>query len=342
MMRVCIAGNSGHGLSILESPESLEKVEVVGYCRTYEGERLTALREAFGDLHKELPFYQDYRQMLDETKPDVVVVDGMFCDHAGLAIEALKREMHVYCEKPLATEAESLEEMRQVLAAGRGKIFAMQSLRYLSWFYTAKQLADEGRVGDVRMINVQKSYKLGKREAFFKNRQTYGGTIPWVAIHGIDLILWITGRRVTGLQAFQSKAYNFNHGDLETTAVCNYMLEDEIVANLQADYYRVSTAPGHSDDRLRIVGTKGTIEVRTDKVFLTNQAGNEQVIPLLAPPVMFEDFLGYLKGDTESLNNTESSLYTTEIALLTRQAAESGKLIRCEVPQRKGTSDIIA
>ena len=91
MMRVCIAGNSGHGLSILESPESLEQIEVVGYCRTYEGEKLTALREAFGDLHKDLPFYQDYRQMLDETKPDVVVVDGMFCDHAKLAIEALKR-----------------------------------------------------------------------------------------------------------------------------------------------------------------------------------------------------------------------------------------------------------
>lgn len=329
MMKVCIAGNSGHALSILESPKILDQIEVVGCCRTYEGEKLNSLQEAFLDLKKDLTLYQDYTQMLEDAKPDIVVVDGMFCDHARFAIEALKRDLHVYCEKPLATEPELLKEMKQILKSSKGKIFAMQSLRYLSWFYTAKQLADEGCIGEVRMINVQKSYKLGKREDFFKSRETYGGTIPWVAIHGIDLILWIAGKKVTGLHAFQSNKQNFDHGDLETTAVCNFMLEDEIVANLQADYYRVSTAPGHSDDRLRIVGTQGTIEVRADKVFLTDRKMNEQDISLRVPPVMFEDFLGYIRGDTKSLNNAESSLYTTEIALLTRQAAESVPISLC-------------
>lgn len=325
-MKVCIAGNSGHALSVFDSPEATEQIEITGYCSSYQEENLGALKDAFREHELQVPFYTDYEQMLTEAKPEIVVIDSMFCDHAAMALAALKRGIHVFCEKPLATEIKDFEALTEEAEKSGAKIFAMQSLRYISWFYTAKKLVDEGHIGKVRMINVQKCYKLGKRAEFFKHRETYGGTIPWVAIHGIDLILWVAGEKVSGLQAFQSSADNFGNGDLEMTAVCSYSLKGDIVANLQADYYRTATAPCHSDDRLRIVGTKGVVEVRANKVYLTNEENYEQEQELKDAPDMFMDFLAYVKGSTESLIDTKGSLYTTEIALLTRESAETGTM----------------
>lgn len=327
-MNICIAGNCGHGLSVSESEAVLEQIETVGYCRTYPKESLENLEGELKKLGKGLNFYEDYIQMLEKEQPRFVVIDSRFCDHSRLAEEALKRNISVYCEKPLATELFDLNSLKKTAKESKGKLFAMQSLRYLPWFYTAKCLADEGQIGKIRMINVQKSYKLGRRTEFFKNRETYGGTIPWVAIHGIDLILWISGRKAKSVHAFQSGKENFQHGELEMTAVCNFMLENEITANLQADYYRVSTAPTHSDDRLRIVGTEGVIEVKAGKVYLTNREYYEQERELYKAPWMIEDFLRYIEGSTDTLLDMNESFYSTEIALWTRESAETGKAVQ--------------
>jgi predicted dehydrogenase len=52
----------------------------------------------------------------------------------------------------------------------------------------------QGSIGKVRLMNSQKSYKLGSRSEFYKHRQTYGGTIPWVGSHAIDWMYWLSGR----------------------------------------------------------------------------------------------------------------------------------------------------
>lgn len=321
-MKVCIAGNSGHGLSVLEDPSVLGEISVAGYCRTYQEEDLGQVKQSFSGMGILTDYGEDYLGMLETEKPDIVVIDSVFWRHAELAEAALKRGIHVYCEKPLATEMEELERLKKAAEKSTAKLFAMQSLRYFPCFYTAKWLVDENQIGAVRMINVQKSYKLGQRAEFYKHRRTYGGTIPWVAIHGIDLLLWTAGKKVKSVQAFQSRQENFGHGDLEMTAVCNFLLEDEILANLQADFYRVKEAEGHSDDRLRIVGTKGVVEVRKGRVYVTNSRYDEQEWELLVPPAMFADFLHYIRHGSGSLLDTEASLYTTEVALRARETAE--------------------
>lgn len=326
-MKLYIVGNSGHGLSVFDSPKILKQIEVVGYCASYPGESMEALEAIFEKYKLNPVCYQNFNQMLLDGKADAVVIDSIFCDHASMAEVALKRGMHVYCEKPLATEWQMFMNLEKSARKAKTRLFAMQSLRYIPWFYTAKKLADEGYIGKLRMLNVQKSYKLGFRPEFYKHRGTYGGTIPWVGIHGIDLILWITGKQVKSIQAFQSRRENFGFGDLEMTAICNFILEDEILANLQADYYRVSQAPSHSDDRLRIVGTGGVIEVRGNKVYVTNEEYYEQEWELQEPPDMFSDFVSYAQGSRTSLLDTEESLYTTKVALLTRESADTGRML---------------
>jgi len=90
-----------------------------------EGGRLVALCDVdFGYAAKKLEQYpdakryKDYRVMLDEMGKDIdaVVIGTPDHTHAVIAMEAIRRGMHVYCEKPLA---HSVHEVRALMAEAR-------------------------------------------------------------------------------------------------------------------------------------------------------------------------------------------------------------------------------
>ncbi len=46
---------------------------------------------------------------------------------------------------------------------------------------------EDGSIGEIRLLNTQKSYKLGRRGENYKSREVYGGTIPgWKSWGGLD------------------------------------------------------------------------------------------------------------------------------------------------------------
>lgn len=203
----------------------------------------------------------------------------------------------------------------------------MFGLRYKPWFMTAWKSVRSGMIGDIRMLNAQKSYKLGLRQEFFKHRNTYGGTIPWVGSHAIDWVYWFSGEKFRSVYATHSRKYNKDHGELEVTALCHFTLTNEIFASVSVDYLRPEQAPTHDDDRLRVVGTKGIIEVREHKVFLINgECSGIKELPLLPEEEIF-DFLKQAKGQGECLVSAEESFYITEACLRARQSADEGKVL---------------
>ena len=54
------------------------------------------------------------------------------------------------------------------------------------------------------------------------------GTIPWVAIHGIDWIHWFSAGRITDVSASHTSAGNRGHGEMESSGVCLYRLANGV------------------------------------------------------------------------------------------------------------------
>lgn len=332
MIRVCIAGNSGHAATVTRALPRLPQVKIVGWCRAWPGEPMTEVLEDFAKLGLTPTEYPDYLTMIDTLSPDVLVVDGLFCDHEEMTCQALERGIHVYCDKPLALSLEGLERVHKAAQSSDALLWAMQTARFDPWFYTAKQLINADEIGEIRLITAQKSYRLGKRALFFCNRAQHGGLIPWVAIHGIDFIRYFYPRPVKTIFAHHSAMANQGYKDLEVTAQLMMTMENEVSAQVSADYLRPANAATHGDDRVRVVGTRGIIEVRDEQVYLINPYNDGSApVPLQQSPMIFEDFIAALEGHGSGMLNLSESLEDSRLALLARDSADFHRTISLSV-----------
>jgi predicted dehydrogenase len=326
-MKVCVVGSTGHVGYVFEGLGQMPEVDIIAAAPGSKGENIESLCSTISRYGYAINRYGDYIRMLDMEKPNIVVVACYFGDHAKVSVEALKRDMHVFSEKPLATTYEDLDKLKQAYKNSNALIGGMFGLRYTPCFLTAKKVVEEGAIGEIRLMNAQKSYKLGNRGENYKNHKSYGGTIPWVGIHAIDWLYWFSGKKFLSVSASHSSMYNRGHGELEVSALCHFVMQDEIFGSVSIDYLRPSQAPTHADDRIRIVGTRGIIEVMNDRVFLINDEPREQPeMNMVSGKSVFADFINYIKGQS-SLISAEDAFIVTEACLKARESADRNSIV---------------
>lgn len=324
-MKVVMIGASGH--SSLCVPDSVhEDRTFAAIAPGSPGESIAEPERRLREIGYAPAVYADYREMLRKEKPQVVVVDNFYGEHGSVILDAFAAGCHVFAEKPAAANPEQLEQIQEAWRRAGTSFSTMFTYRYDGAFYRAWQLIREGAVGRVRLLNAQKSYKLGKRPDFMNRRETYGGTIPWVGIHGIDWILWMSGGCFTSVAAVQSAAEAPNGVCPETTALAQFRMSDGMMASLTIDYLNPATAPSHGDDRIRVVGTEGVLEVRDNNVTLLNDQGMQHPENLPEGDI-FSDFLRQAAGEGSSRISAEEALASTRAALLAQRAADSGETV---------------
>ena len=143
---------------------SIARNHVYGYlhCGRYEVVALADLSasameqydELFGDFEDYDPkHYTDAREMLDNAGLDVVSVATWHTGHATWTIAAAaRRPGAVLCEKPMASDLGSADEMRVVCERNGVKLAVAHQRRFLPSYTSARELIAEGAIGDVVLI----------------------------------------------------------------------------------------------------------------------------------------------------------------------------------------------
>ena len=330
-MKICFIGATGHTRFVLDGIKGDKDVHIEGIAPGSKEEKIDSFIKKLNDKGYNVKAFDNYKDMLDEIKPDIAVVASYFGYHGRVVLDCIDRHCNVFVEKPVATDMKELDDIRNAYETSDISLAAMMGIRYTPHFFTAWKAVQDGAVGKVRLMNAQKSYRLGNREEFYKSRKTYGGTIPWVGIHAIDWLYWFSGEKFKSVYATHSKSYNNNHGDLEISALCHFTFENEVMGSVNIDYLRPATAPTHDDDRIRIAGTEGVIEVREGKVYLINNAAQGiQELPLQSGGEIFTEFMAQVRGNGKCMVTAEDSFYVTEAALRARQSADEERVIKFE------------
>jgi len=325
-MKLCIIGSRGHYGYVFEEIGRFPEVEIIGISTGCADD----VSRLMGDCQRAGAspiIYEDYLKMLDELRPDAVVINGPFALHAQMTLEAMGRGIHLLCEKPIALALDDLDRIEAAYYKTEGIVLmSMVGLRYEPGFMAAWKKLQEGAIGKVKLIHTQKSYKLGNRPDYYKSREAYGGTIPWVGSHALDWIYWFSGSDFGSVLASHSMEDNFENGELEIAAQCQFQMKNGVQASASIDFLRPPGSPTHGDDRIRVAGTRGVIEVIGGRVTLLDDKG-EHEIPLSADPRLFSDFVGQIQGTSKGLVSAKDTFNLTRACLIARESADTGQLI---------------
>ncbi len=248
----------------------------------------------------------------------------MYARNGEFVVAALERDIPVVSDKPIAADWETLHRI-QALTQGTGRVLLTEfDFRARREFRAMRAAVADGQIGEVVLATAQKSYKFGQRPAWYADRALYGGTLLWVASHGIDAIRFVSGQALRCVAGRQGNVSRPDCGTMEDHVVSVFALEGGGTGVVHADFLQAAGAARHGNDRLRLAGTRGVLEVRADRCLLTTQDGPETDITESVParPV-HQALLAALLGEDATLYSTEASLETAGLLLQARDIADS-------------------
>jgi len=115
----------------------------------------------------------------------------------------------------------------------------MLDMRALPIFQAARNAVQQGMLGEPILISSQKSYKYGpERPWFYKERKTYGGTIPWVGIHALDYMRWVSGQEYAQVAGFEGTRRTRRPRVVRITPGCCFQLANGGTATCHLDFLR--------------------------------------------------------------------------------------------------------
>jgi myo-inositol 2-dehydrogenase/D-chiro-inositol 1-dehydrogenase len=151
-----------------------------------------ASREAAAKAYPAAKIFTDHRQMLAETKLDLVDIVTPSHTHLDMATAALTAGCHVLLEKPMALRIEDCQAIVR-LAEERGlKLAVGHELRVSSLWGEIKHRIDRGVIGSPQYVLVEllrKPYRLGA-SGWRYDRERVGSWVLEEPIHFFDLARW--------------------------------------------------------------------------------------------------------------------------------------------------------
>ena len=241
---------SGHLSSFMKG-----KVEN-GICTAIadlDGKKLAAAKENNPGTYA---CYASGEELIENADVDAVIIAVPHYFHPPLAIAALKKGLHVVCEKPAGVYTKQVREMNAV-AEKSGKLFTlMYNQRTNPLYKKMHALVKEGEIGEIRRVNwiitnwfrTQFYYDSGSWRATWRGEG--GGVLMNQCPHQLDLWQWIFGMP-TRIHAFchEGKFHDIEVED-DVTAYAEY-------ANGATGVFITTTGETPGTNRLEITGTMG-------------------------------------------------------------------------------------
>ncbi|UOQ87558.1 Gfo/Idh/MocA family protein [Gracilibacillus salinarum] len=224
-----------------------------------------AKQERAQSEYPEVPFYQNYIEMLDSGNVDAIVTCVPHYLHPEMGIEALKRDIHALLEKPAGVYTKQVREINEYAATKPALTYAiMFNQRTNPLYQKVKEIIDNGEIGAIRRTNwiittwwrPQGYYDAGSWRATWDGEG--GGVLVNQAPHQIDLLQWMCGMPE---KVYTKAQYGYQR---------NIPVEDDVTTivdygNGATGVFVTCTHDVMGTDRLEILGDKGKIVVDDSK-----------------------------------------------------------------------------
>lgn len=323
-MNIAFAGfRHSHILGLYNSALSEESISITGCFEENEKARKEA--EDMGINFK----YDSYQKLLEDSDVDIVAIGDYYGIRGQRVIEALKHGKHVICDKPLCTSLDELDKIEKLVQEKNLKICIMLDLRYMPQTEKVKEIVSSGELGKINIATFTGQHCLdyGNRPEWYFEDGKHGGTINDIAIHGIDLIRYITGKNLSKVDcaktwnAFATQEPNFKDS-------AQFMVDMDGIA-LNAD---VSYAAPKFDGILPTYwnftfwGEKGMLNFKLCDNEIHIYRNKEEIITMPDRKIDYlNDFVSEINGENPKYINTMDMLASQRQVLTIQKASENQK-----------------
>lgn len=284
--------------------------------------RLAALRE-----RAPAPAFARLDALLAETRPDIAAVVTEPGLRGPIVRRLIAANVFALVDKPLATTRADLDAIAAALA-GRDGLALMLEKRFYPTTRALRDLVGAGALGDLVSIWATGPHKLrpAARPRWYFDAALYGGILTDLAVHDVDLALWLSGQtqgRVAGWISAVSApgAPGFpaqGRAVVETAGGLSVVVD--------GDWIQPDASPRHGDYFMRVTGSRG----RADVYFAENRLvvetqdrpAREVALPPPIGPATFA-FDHRAKGEALAIPAAEA-LRASRVALAAQESAAQG------------------
>jgi predicted dehydrogenase len=346
MARVAVVGLGKMGISHLAIARATPGVEIAAVCDA-SGYLLGVLRKYTG-----VRTFSNLDKMLAAVDLDAVIIATPSSLHAPMVRSAIRRGVHVFCEKPFVLDVTDGERLVDEAHAAGVVTQVGYHNRYVGAFREVKSLLGQRAIGEVTHI-LGEAYGpvvLKPQGGTWRSKSAEGGgSLYDFAAHPLNLINWYVGapQAVAGTvlnpifsREIDDEAYSTLYFDTGQSAALSVNWSDESVRKMTT--------------RITVWGTKGRIfaDRQECQVYLRGpevpdgyQVGwNVRYTTALTEPVAFylrgeeysaqlEEFVRRVEaGKTEGENDFASALVTDRTIAMLRADAAAPRTTAAAVP----------
>lgn len=342
MTRVALIGLGAMGRNHLRVLSEIEGSQLAAVC-DQDKSVVAAASSKYS-----IPGYNSPKEMLEREKLDAAIIAVPTRFHLETGLVALSRGLHIFVEKPIATD---LDEGRRLIAAAKaaGRILAVGHIERFN--PAVRELQRRVAAGEIGRIFQVQARRLGP----FPARVRDVGVVIDLATHDLDVMYQVAGSEVQRLYAETEQRIHTDHEDILTALlkfesgvlgvlqvnwltptkirefsvlgergmfVCNYLTQD-------LTYFKNAEGPPASDAARH---AKAVIE------------GDVVKFPIKeAEPLRLElqSFLEAVRGEHDVVVDGEAGLRALHLALALVDSASGARVISRRELDGRWTSDSV-
>jgi predicted dehydrogenase len=290
-------------------------------------------------FRKEFPQARDARS-LDEILHDPVIrlitAAAVPCDRGTIGCRVMQAGKDYLTDKPPFTSLDQLAEARRVAAqTGRTYMVFYGGRLGVECAVHAEHLIQQGAIGKVLQIIGLGPHRMKKatRPAWFFQRAQYGGILCDLGSHQCDLFLTYSGS--TDAEVLNAAVGNLGNPDqpeLEDYGEATLQGNSGATNQHRVDWFTPSGQSTWGDSRTFVLGTQGTIELRStcdvtrspqgELLILVDRKGEHRIACAGQVGLPFyNDFIRDCLERTQTAMNQDHAFKVAELCLRTQAAA---------------------
>jgi predicted dehydrogenase len=293
-IRVAVIGTGGRGSDLLRALTTIDDATVVGVCDDYSPHLERGAQYA-GPQAK--PF-SDYRKLLDELKPQAVVIAVPLYLHYQVAADCLSAGCDVFLEKTMCYAVEEARKLKAQVTASK-RVFQVGLQRRANAIYKqAQAMVAAGMIGQVvsfkaqwhrnnswrRPVPVPRSdanwLKLERKLNWRLYKAYSAGLMAELGSHQMDVANWFLNAHPKRVMASGGIEYFRDGREVYDNISClyEYELKDEQGKpyTVRANYTSLCNNAYEGAAEL-IMGTKGSLYLTSAKGLLFQEKGTDVV-----------------------------------------------------------------